>query len=348
MNRQELITLMTAAARREATANFTAANIQEAAKNALVSYLGLENEVISARSLREHRDAYFSIIEEVVDKVVPVNVTNILGDVAEVKTFSRDSEVKFKIEKVGANRIKAAIVPGARGGVYRARRLDTGSMYLDTEVITIGYNVTLEEILSGERTVADIIAVITEGFTQKVWIEVVKALRAAYSSVPAKNKAEHTGDEIDLAGVDKVVRTVSAYGIPYIMGFASLINQLTNKVGFTGASPNIPSQDLMDVREQGYVGRYKGTAVIKLPNYFVDETNETWMFKETDMFILPSGARPIKVAFKGDAYTAEVPQPHGGVEWHMHKLMGVGILFYNNIGLYRQTSVSALDADGLY
>lgn len=348
MNRQELITLMTAAAKREATANFTSANIQDAARNALVSYLGLENEVISARALREHRDAYFSIIEEVVDKVAPIDVTNILGDVAEIKTYERDAEVKFKIENVGANRVKAAIVPGARGGIYRARRMDSNFVTLNTEVITVGYNITLEEILSGDRTVADVVAVITEGYTQRVWIEVVKALRAAYSAVPAKNKAESTGDEIDLAGVDKVVRTISAYGTPYIIGFASLVNQLTNKVGFTGATPNIPAQDLMDIREQGYVGRYKGTAVIKLPNYFVDDTNETWMFKETDLFILPSGAKPIKVAFKGEAYTAEVPQPHGGMEWHMHKMMGVGIVFYNNIGLYRQTSVDALDADGLY
>lgn len=348
MERNELMTLCIAAARHEASANFSADSVQEAARKAILKYVGISDENISARALREHRTAIFDVIEEIVDNVVPAKMSDILGAYAEVKSFGRDDQVKFRVEGLGAGRIKAAIVPGARGGIYRAYRLDSREMYLNTHVETIAYMITLEELLTGSRSIADIISVITEGLVEKVWIEVVKALRAAYANVPAKNKATATGDAIDLKGVDKVVRTVAAYGKPMIIGFSSLIDQINNQVGFTGATPNLPGADLEDIRRQGYVGLYKGTPVIKLPNYMVDESNSGWVFKETDIFVLPTEGRPVKVAFQGDAYTAEVQQPHGGMEWHLHKMLGVGILFNNAIGIYRQTSTSTLDADGLY
>lgn len=347
MDRKELMTLLLAAAKNEASANFSANDVQEAARNAILKYIGVENGNLSARELREHRNEIFAIIEEVVDKVMPEKMTDILGQFSEIKSFGRDDQVKFRIEGLGRGRVKAAIVPGARGGIYRARRLDTSDLYITTHVETVGYMVTLEELLSGSRSISDVVSTIAEGFVEKVWIEIVKALRAAYASVPSKNKATATGDAIDLNGLDTVIRTVSAYGKPLIIGFSSLIDQISNKAGFQGITPNINTQDLLDVRNQGYVGVYKGNVVIKLPNYFVDESNSQWIFKETDIFVLPSDAKPVKIAFQGDSYTAEVAQPHGGVEWHLHKMMGSGILFYNNIGIYRQTDMT-VDSDGLY
>lgn len=344
MNRNELMSLLVAAAKNEPTTEFAVEDVQAAASNAIMKYIGIENA--TARDIRNHRNEIFDIIEEVVDKVVPAKMTDILGQFAEVKSFGRDDQVKFHITGLGKGRVKAAIVPGARGGIYRARRLDTSDVELRTHVETVGYMITLEELLTGSRSIADIVAVIAEGLVEKVWIEVVKALRAAYASVPANNKATvASGDNIDLAGLDKVIRTIASYGKPVIMGFAKLVDQINNKVGFTGAAPNLPAQDLMDIRNQGFVGVYHGTPVIKLPNYFVDETNSQWIFKEGDIFILPTDARPVKVAFQGEAYTAEVNQPHGGTEWHLHKMMGVGIVFYNNIGIYRQYAV---DNTGLY
>ena len=345
MNRQELMTLCVAAANNQPSTNFSAEDIQTAARNAILEYIGIEGEV-TGRVIRDYRNTIFDIIEETVDRVVPQKMTDILGQYAEVKSFARNDQVKFKVEGLGGGRIKAAIVPGARGGIYRARRLDTGDMFLNTHVESIAYMITLEELLTGSRNIADIIAIIVEGLAEKVWIEVVKALRGAYASVPAKNKATATGDSINLAGLDTVVRTVGAYGKPMIIGFSSLIDQINNQVSFSGATPNIPSSDLDDIRNQGFVGLYKGTPVIKLPNYMVDSSNTGWVFKESDIFVIPAGLKPIKVAFQGDAYTAEVPQPHGGMEWHLHKMLGVGLLFYNAIGIYRQTSMT--DADGLY
>ncbi|MCF0115112.1 MAG: hypothetical protein HUJ56_07150, partial [Erysipelotrichaceae bacterium] len=314
-----------------------------AAINALKEYVGIDGEM-SARQLRAHRTEIFDIIEEVVDEVVPAKLTDILGVTAEVKSFGRDQEVKFTIEGVGSQRIKAAIVPGARGGIYRARRLDTKDLYIPTHVETIGYATTLEEILLGSMNVAKIVQIIAEGLAEKVWCEVVKSLRALYATLPANNKAASTSAMVDFAGIDKVVRTISTYGRPVLIGFSKITYQLFNYVGNTEIN-RIPTMDADEIRNSGRVSMYKGNVVITLPNYFLDESNTQWIFKETDMFILPAGIRPVKVAFQGDAYTSEVQQPHGGTEWHLHKMMGVGILFNQSVGMYR--IVDATD-QGLY
>lgn len=55
----------------------------------------------------------------------------------------------------------------------------------------------------------------------------------------------------------------------------------------------------------------------------MDEANDAWMFKEGDLFVLPVDARPVKIAMHVDVYTAEVAQPHGGMEWSsQNRIMG--------------------------
>lgn len=346
MNKEKLMELLVASATNKATTNFTVSDVHEAARVALLEAVGYTGkEVVDGRFIRANREEIFAIIEEVVDSVLPDQMQDILGQYAEVKSFGRGDQVIFHVRKLNNNRVKMGIVPGARGGVYRARRLDTRDLAIETDVWTVGYSVTLEELLTGSSTLADVISAITQGLTEKVYIEVVKALRAAYSVVPANNKATSSGDDIDLAGLDKVVKTISAYGRPVIIGFSSLIDQIKNMYPLTTNNPNTPSEDLSDLRRQGFVSLYKGTPVIKLPNYFADESNSQWIFKEDDIFVLPSDERPVKVAMQGDAYTSAVDQPHGGQEWHLHKMCGVGILFNNAIGIYRQTGT---DDAGLY
>ena len=98
---------------------------------------------------------------------------------------------------------------------------------------------------------------------------------------------------------------------------------------------NTPTSDLDEIKDKGYVGKYKGTPIIKLPNYIIDETtNATWLLDEDTLFILPSGLKPVKVALKGDLTITEIKHPTGSEEWNAHKMLGVGLLLKNNIGLY--------------
>jgi len=129
MNRQELKTILLAAARPQ-KANVNFADAQSAAKNALNEYLNASNA--SVRDLRPGSNL-FAIIEEVLDETVPQAVEDRTGAFAEVRTFGRSDQVKFDVNTAYAS----------------SRRLKTKAL---KKVYTVGYLMTLEELLTGTRT----------------------------------------------------------------------------------------------------------------------------------------------------------------------------------------------------
>ena len=336
MNIKELKTILVTAAHPAASVNFS--DVGSAAKNALNDHFELTG--LSIRDIRGRQSEVFKIIEEVVEEIMPITLEERIGQFAEIKTYGRDEIAKFTIKNLSKRRIARAIVPGARGGLYRAKRLDNRDMILSTVVSTVGYQITLEEILLGTHTIADLVNVITNGFVENIYFEVIRALRGAYGSVPAANKASASG--VNDAQLQGLVRTVSAYGKPVIIGFQSEAEKLTNQVILTtAANPNLPTADLDEIRNRGFISMYHSTPVIVLPNYFMDETNSQWMFNEGDLFILPVDEKPVKVALQGELYTREVAQPAGGMEYHAHRMLGVGILFFNAMAIYRDTAGQA-------
>lgn len=339
MEKTLLKQLLVAAARKDGSVNF--ADAQSAAKNALVEYFGLED--MSIRDIKKQQGAIFAVIEEVVEQVLPMELESRVGQFAEIKSFGRDEMVKFTVKGMGKARVMRGIVKGARGGLYRARRLDDKDIILPTAVYTVGYQVTLEELLTGRRSVAELVELIAMGFVEIIYVEVIKALRAAASSVPANNK--DLSNAYSETALKKVIRTISAYGNPVIFAFQSAAELITNVAAATSVlNPNIAAADLDEIRNAGRVSIYHGTPVVVLPNYFMDEANAYWLFKENQIFVLPVADRPVKVAMQGELYTAEVQQPAGGLEYHAHQMMGVGVLFYNNIGILQ---IAATDADGI-
>ena len=159
MNINELKTLIRGALVKDASVNF--ADGQEAAMKALLAYYGLDANASTRDIKRAHGD--FSIIEEVIDELLPAELENIMGQWAEIKSFARDEEVKFEIPNLGKKRALLSIVPGARGGLYKARRLDGRNMFLSTKVYTAAVYVTLEDILLGRVTLAELMDNILKG-----------------------------------------------------------------------------------------------------------------------------------------------------------------------------------------
>jgi hypothetical protein len=332
MNRQELKSILLAAARPQANINFSDA--QSAAKNALNDYLSTSQT--SVRDLRPG-SATFAIIEEVLDEVIPQAVEDRTQAFAEIRNFSRNDQVKFDVRTSYASRRRMykAIKKGARGGVYKAYRLDGYSLTMTTEVYTVGYFMTLEELLLGTRTVAELINIIADAFTEKVFVEVMQALQAAAASAPVVNRTQAaiSGSYV-AAELDKIIRIISAYGDPVIMGFRKELGRLNNALG-----SDFSLADYDDIRAQGYVGIYKGTPLVELPNYLIQHADATaqFLFTEGTIYIMPANERPVKVAFQGESYTTEFMDPQGGREWQNHRMMGVTVLFNEAIGSYKFT-----------
>lgn len=331
MTRNELKTILLAAARPQANINFSDA--QSAAKNALNEYLsGTETSV---RDLRPGTGT-FAIIEEIIDEVVPQAVEDRTQAFAEIRNFARNDQIKFDVQTSYASRRRMykALKKGARGGIYKAYRVDGYSLTMSTEVYTVGYFMTLEELLLGTRTVAELINIIADAWAEKVFVEVMEAMQAAAAAAPSVNKTTTASTAFNAASLDSIVRIVSAYGNPVIMGFRKELGLLNNALG-----NDYSLADYDDIRQQGYVGIYKGTPLVELPNYLITHTASAanFLFTEGTIYVMPADERPVKVAFQGESYTTEFMDPQGGREWQNHRMMGVAVLFNKAIGSYTFT-----------
>lgn len=321
-------------------AKFSVAEANNAVINAIVENYNLKGA--SAREIRMRQAEVFSVMEETIEEMLPAAITDVVGGFAEVRTFGRNDEVIFEIKNVGKNRVKRGIVEGARGGIYKARRIDNKSFQVPVKVETVGNLVTLEEILLGTRTLADLFSIILDGFVERVYVGCVKALRTAKTIAPAANIK--SGNGFDGKALDDLIRIAGAYGTPIIMGFRSAIAKINNGISWSKTSEDITKIDLDEVRNRGIVTVYHGVPVVELPNYLVDETNSEFVFKEGDIFVLPADAKPVKVAMKGELHIEETKHPSGSMEQQAHRIMGVGLYLANDVCVYTDKDVEA----GLY
>lgn len=334
MNRNELISVFKGAIAPDLT-KFSQHDADQLVIEGILEQFGLKDA--SAREIRAKQPEVFALIEEVIEEMLPAAVEDVVGGFVETKTFARDAEVVFEIKGLGKARARQGIVEGARGGVYKARRLDEKMFQVPVKTETVAVYVTLEDILLGRYTLADLMANIRDGFVERIYIKAVQALRTAKALAPAANIAQ--GNGIDNATLDRLINIAKQYGNPVIMGFRGVVAKINNGASWTNV-PNIAMADLDEVRSRGVVTIYHGVPVVELPNYLVDENNAEFMFKEGDLFILPGDARPVKVAFKGDLYIQENQHPTGSKEQQAHRMLGVGLMLANNVCVYTDNDVT--------
>lgn len=314
---------------------FSQREADEAVINTILETYNLKNA--TPREIRARQPEVFALMEEVIEELLPKKIEDIVGGFVEVKTFARDAEPVFEIRGLGKARARMGITEGARGGIYKARRLDNKSFQVPVKVETVGAYVTLEEILLGLVTLSELMSNIADGFVERIYINTVKALRTAKTLAPAANIAK--GNGFDGNKVDELVRIASAYGTPVIMGFRSAITKINNGAGWDNI-PNISSKDAEEIRDKGIITKYHGVPVVELPNYLIDETNSGFVFKEGDIFVLPTESKPVKVAMKGDLTIIETQHPSGSVEQNAHRMIGCGLMLANNICVYTDETIT--------
>lgn len=338
------------------SANFSAEDVNEAAINAIMKECGLD-ENSTGRDIRRAEDHAFALIEEAVDEILPKKLESVLGEFAEVRSFPRDAEVLFNIEKIGKARAKLTISKGARGGIYRAARLDRKFFSPAVSVQTVAVYVTLEELILGTASLAELYANILEGFEEIVYKEVFNALAtgvavSGYGRIVDNATSGSSNHNYDAnrnilttkatlgEALDMVMPYVKQYGVPTIFGSYSALVSLYNPLANTTYAAGYPNgEDSRDIRAHGFVQVYKGVKVVELPNYLVDNSNSEWFYDREYVFVLPSGVKPVKVALKGELTLIRNVQATGSEKWEAHKIMGVGLAMANNYAVIKVTDL---------
>lgn len=291
---------------------------------------------------RANKNVLFQLIEEIANVVVPKKVIAQFGSFAEVQHVNVGEKIVFK-QRTGVSRGKRFVTVAGEYGTYRTFNVDSRDITMSPRVYAGAAILELGDFLAGRVDMSELMDIIIEGLSDSIYKEVQGALKAAINAEdrPAANKAEQAG--FVAAEFDKIINTVAAYGdsvtIYCTRAFAAT---LYNQPGWAGDSnPMTALQDYNDVREMGYVGRYKGTNVVLLSQSFVDENNEEKIVDDQYAYIMPAGKeKPVKIGIEGGTLIDEQRLQDGSVEVSAQHMFDVAVVANNYWGIYRNTELA--------
>ena len=337
MELSKLIELGIAAATKEnIPAEYSLADVNETLREELKAFNNYSY-------YRANKNVLFQLIEEIANVVVPKKVIAQFGSFAEVQSVNPGEKIVFK-QRTGVSRGKRFVTVAAEYGTYRTFNVDSRDITMSPRVYAGAAILELGDFLCGRVDMAELMDIIIEGLSDSIYREVQGALKAAINAEdrPAANKAVVAG--FDAAEFDKIINTVSAYGdsvtIYCTRAFAST---LYNAPGWAGDSnPMTALQDYNDVREMGYVGRYKGNNVVLLSNSFTDETNTEKVVDSQYAYIMPAGKeKPVKIGIEGGTLIDEQRLQDGSVEVQAQHMFDVAVVANNYWGIYRNTELES-------
>ena len=292
-------------------------------------------EISSTYALfRENKNTIFSLMEEIIDDVLPKKVLEAYGQFAEIKTFKQGDKPVFvqRITSAAKRRGKQFVTKVGLAGIYEVFKLDGKTLEVPTEAFGGAAQIGFEEFLDDRVNMADVLDIIMEGLDESVYREIAKALKGAADNLQEANHVVHTG--FDESEMDKLLAVADSYG------------QSTIYCTFEFAATMVPAEGWVSdaMRDQkwnnGYLANYKGHKVIVLPQSFEDETNKVKVIDPAYAYIIPTGAqKPVKVAFEGQTIVRDIDNADMSKEVQVYKKFGVATLITNNICVYNNTKL---------
>ena len=286
----------------------------------------------------------FDLLQESFDEVLPNKVSAIFSAFAEVQNYGQGDRPIFK---VGPNkrRGKQFVTRVALSGVYETFRLDSTEFEVPTAAVGGAGIIDFERYLDGFESIMDLYDIILEGIVDHIYKLIQEALLASWNEAgrPAANKL--TFSSFDPDAMQEVVNTVSAYGAPIIFCAPQFAAKMANFVSYASANPNMPQADLNDIREQGYIGKFRGTPIVVLPQSFEDETNSKFVVNPRVAYIIPAGReRIVKIAFEGQTVVRDHENRDNSMEIQAYRKVGVGI--YGNPNYWAIVQNTGIVANG--
>ena len=281
---------------------------------------------------RENKTKVYSLVETLLDGILPTKVLQRYADFAETQTFAQGTKPVF-IRKTGKMRAKQFITKVGLAGRYEVFALGEKSFEVATSAIGGAAAIGFEEFLDGRVDWAELVNIVLEGMDELILREIAKALMASIEQLPAANRIAATGFDED--GMDRLVSVVSAYGTPVIYCTREFAVKMVPKEGWI-------SDSMRDERwANGFLANYKGVRVVLLPQSFEDETNATKVIDPGYAWIMPTGSneKPVKIAFEGSAHMREVENDDWSREMQVYQKVGVGVMFTNNMASYVDESL---------
>lgn len=309
--------------------NLTYSAIDETLRNELNALAG------NHAMYRENKNLIFSIIEEVMDEVLPKRVSERYADLAETKVFKQGDKPEFRRNRTNNRRAKQFITRVGLAGKYEVFKLGrkTESFQVPTSALGGAAQIGFEEYLDGRIDMAEVLAIVMEGIDETIQEEVSLSLVGALNQLPTNNKAEVNG--WDEATMDHLISIAAAYGTPVIYCTREFATRMIPAEGYLTDSMK------EKIWNAGWLGNYKGNRVVILEQSFEDETNSRKVIDPSFAWIIPTGAdgKPVKIAMEGDTLVDEWKNHDWSREVQVYKKVGVVTMFNNSVCCYHDNSL---------
>lgn len=332
-NMKDIVDLAVATVTKEnIPSEFTAADLENSLREQLSAFQDY-------KYLRKHAADLYEIIEEVANIVIPRKVLEQFGGFAEIRRKGYGEKISFTI-RTGKYRGKKFVTKAGDQGIYKTFTLDNKELVMQPRVYAGATRLEIEDFLLGRISMSELLDVLTEALEEKLYIEIQKALIASFNAPDRPDANKYAGAGLIMDQFDKLINTVRAYGdsvnIYCTFAFAS---KLYNNPGWT---TKISDRDVEDIRNQGYVGTYKGCNVIILNQSFTDDTNTETIVNDAYAYIMPVGAeKPVKIAFEGPTFVRNFTDAVLSQEISLEQMFDVAVLSHNYWAIYKDTSLEA-------
>lgn len=340
MTINELRELARHAAHRTAPENFSVMSVDKALADGFKEIAG------SINAFMKNRYDIYDIIIENADEIVPAQVMAQFGQFAEVRNVAQGDKVLFKRGPLGKARAKKFLTQVGLSGVYESFRLDKETFTVGMKAIGGAVSIDFERMLDGAESLSEFMAVLTEAQVDGIYGEIQNALMSAMANMPAAN---YVSGGYSATALQALVNTVKAYGggatifaspeFVAAMGPDAIVAPMMNST-VPVAQGIYPQDDIDSIHNTGRIRIFRGTPIVELRQSFVDEKNEKIMINPQFAYVLPTGNdKVVKIVMEGQTQIYDAVNRDQSIEVNTYRKVGVGILAYNNWGVYQNTGI---------
>jgi hypothetical protein len=261
----------------------------------------------------------------------------------EIIRVPQGSRLEFRVT-LGKQRGRQFVTRATESGNYETFRLDRDRFDVYPQAIGGAGYVDFERYLDGAESITDIYEVINQGIVDRLFEMVQECLLQSWDAAgrPAKNKV--VANNFNPAAMDGLIRVVSAYGRPVIYCSQAFAAEMANVLVYD-TKVKVAEQDVIDIREQGYVAKFHGVPVVVMPQSFTDEKNEKEIMNPSFAYVMPAGKEKIiKLGFEGQPYfrTWDDHEGDNSVDLQGYVKVGVGMIGTPNYwGIYYNAGIDA-------
>ena len=293
------------------------------------------------RQFERNKYDVFDLLSEAMDEVLPQKVISTVGMFAETRQVPQGTRLEFTITR-GKQRGRQFVTRATESGYYETFRLDRDRIELTPKAIGAAGIMDFERYLDGAENIADIYEVITDGIVDEIFRMIQECLLASWNATgrPAANKVAATN--FDAVAMVKLCNTVAAYGAPVIYCSPQFAAEMVNAIVYN-TETKISDTDMQEVRDRGYIGKFRGNPVVVLPQSFDDETNSKLTMNPSFAYVIPSGKEKlVKVGMEGESFFKEYDNRDNSTVLQAYKKVGVAMVGTPNYwGIYYNSGIDA-------